>query len=367
MNVQINKHFYDVVMNSLSTRQVAYLGEMIDRKFDLGRESGFSSSIPIPRQTAAQTLIDYFHREEDIVRLFTYMLNNEGERFYNRTLSIWGRDEFIAILKKNKWIYDEEIRQFLIDPFYEREINFLKSIRMMDLRKKSPLEKIITEISEISKTMSIQDLEWRISIRMYDLEQKTGELIRKILGMLLSRQNLQAFSSDLFVCLKELVINASKANYKLLYEKHITSPLGVTAKNNYAAFLEQFRNEIDENGNAELIKLARKDDKYINITFQSSIDALEIWVTNNQNISSIEKEQILKKIAPAANDQYSFTNDNDDYAEGAGMGINLTLRILKNYTRDPNPLKVVFYPETLKIGFSLTRKELTDKLPEKQK
>ncbi len=367
MNVEINKYFYHVVMNSLSTRQVAYLGESIDRRFDLLKQSGFSSSIPIPRQTAAQTLIDYYNREEDIVQLFTFMLKNEGERFYNRTLSIWGRDEFIAILKKHKWIYDKEIGQFLIDPFYEREINLLKSIRLMDLRKKISLEKIIKEITEVSKTMSIRDLEWRVSLRMYDLEQKTGELIRKILGMLLARQNLQAFTSDLFVCLKELIINASKANYKLLYEKHVTTPLGITANGNYTEFLTRFRNEIDENGNAELIKLAKQDDKHISITFQSSIEALEIWVTNNQNISAIEKEQILKKIGVNRSDQYSFTNDDDDYAEGAGMGINLILRILKNYTRDANPLKVVFYPDTLKIGFSLMRKELEDKLPEKQK
>jgi len=365
MNVEIYKFFYKVVTNSLSTQQVNYLGSRINRNFDLNREAGYSASMPVPRQTAAQTLLDHFSDEEDIIELFTYMLDHEGERFYNRTLAIWGRDDFIALLKKNKWVYDEEVGRFMLDPFYEHEINFLKKIRLIDLRKENPVADIINQIAEISKKMGIQDLEWRISMRLYDLESKTGELIRKIIGLLLARQNLQVFTSDLFVCLKELAINASKANYKLLYNKHVTAPKGITSDRNYQEFLEMFRNEIDENGNRNLMELARKDDKYINITFQSTREAIEIWVTNNQGVSTIEKHQIMKRLGAVPRKEDSFFNDDDDLVEGAGLGINLILKILHNYTKAPNPLKVIFYPESLKIGFRLTRDEMKEKLPPK--
>lgn len=363
MNVEINRFFYKIINNSLTTQQMNYLGEKIDPAFNLNKASGFGSNMPIPRQTAAQTLIQYFADEEDIVRIFSYMLQHEGERLYNRDLAIWGRDQFISLLRKHKWILDNELKMFFLDPFYEHDINLLKKIKVIDLRVKTPLDTIINEIAKVSEKMSIGDLEWRIVMRLYDLEPKIGELIRKIITMLLTRQKLQNFTGDLFVCLKELAINASKANYKLLYEKHVTAPQGITSKNHYHEFLERFRNEIFDHGNKNLIEFAKKEDRFITITFQSSIEAIEIWVTNSQNISTIEKQQILKKLGKNPRDADSFFDDDssDDFMEGAGFGLNLILKVLSSYSQDPHPLKVVFYPDFIKVGFTLNRDELEEK------
>lgn len=370
MNPEINKFFFKVVVNSLSTQQVNYLGGLIDRNFNLNREGGFSESIPIPRQTAAQILLDRFGDDvENIVRLFSILLDNEGKRFYNRKLALWGRDEFIAILKKHKWNYDEDLNRFFIDPFYEREINFLRKIRLLDLRNEIDVKEIISEIESISKTMGIQDLEWRVTLRLFDIDPKSGELIRKIIALLLTRQNLQVFSSDIFVCLKELIINASKANYKLLFDKHVARGKGISMNSNYKEFLEMFRNEIDENGNTNLLELAKKENRYITITFQSTRESIDAWVSNNQKMTPIEKKRLYQKLMPSdshENDSF-FNNDNDDFFEGAGMGINLVLKILHNYSTDPHPLKVVFFPETLKIGFQLFRVNLLEKLAERIK
>jgi len=364
MSAEIRKFFRQIINNSLNTQQVNYLGELVDSSFNLNRAAGFSSTMPVPRQTAANTLISYFSTEEEIVNLFACMLLHEGERFYNRDLAIWGRDEFLNLLRKHKWSYDRDLGMFFLDPFYEREINFLKKIRFIDLREKVSVKEIIKELTDITSAMSIADLEWRVVLRLYDLERETGELIRKIITLLLTRQELQMFTSDLFVCLKEMAINASKANYKLLFEKHVTAPEGITADKNYHVFLERFRDEIDENGNSNLFQLARQDDRYITITFQSTIDSIEIWVTNSQNITAVEKQQIIKKLGMSPAKENSFVNDDDELKEGAGLGINLVLRVLRSYSADPHPLKVVFYPEFIKFGFTLTRESLRAKIPE---
>jgi hypothetical protein len=363
MNVQINKFFYKVLVNSLSTQQMNYLGEMLDEKFNLHRESGFSTSIPVPRQNAAETILYSFQDEDKIVHLFTIMLMHEGERFYNRELMIWGKEDFIRLLIKNKWIYDSDLKQFLRDPFYENEINFLKKLRIIDLRHDFPINEIINEITEVSKKMSIKDLQWRISIRLYDLDSKIGELIRKIIGLLLARQNLQVFTGELFICLKELAINASKANYKLLFEKHVTSKDGLTADNGYIKFLNLFKEEIENNGNKNLLKLAQMEDRFINLTFQSSTDTIEIWVTNSKNISAVEKRQIMRKLGARIFKKDKFQYEDDEYAEGAGLGLNIILSVLGKYSSDKNPLKVVFYPDFIKIGFQLKRSELLEKIP----
>lgn len=366
MITKINKAFHSILINTLNTQQIDYLGRIFDRSFDLYRVSGFRPSMPIPRQTAADTLLLFCPEDDDIVKLFSILLRYEGEHFYNRTLAIWGKDEFLKLLKLKKWIYDPEMKQFFLDPFYEHEINFLKKLRIIDLRNDINVKGIIEEISAISKKMSIKDLEWRIALRLYDLEPQIAELIRKILDLLLVRQNLQMYTGEMFFCLKELAINAGKANYKLLFDKYVTSKTGITAERNYTKFLELFRLEIDENGNENLLALAKKDDRHFTITFQSSKDSIEIWVTNDQNVTYIEKEQILKKINPERLDNDNFIADDDDNTEGAGLGISLVINLLKNYSGEEHPLKVVFYPDFIKIGFELKRSDLLAKKPQNE-
>ncbi len=342
-------------MNSLSTQQVNYLGEQIDKRFNLNRISGFGESMPVPRQTAAQVLLDYFTDENDIVTMFTLMLVNEGERFYNRGLLIWGKEDFIAVLRKHKWIYDPGLVHFLRDPFYEREINLLKKIRVLDLRGDFPPDDIIQEIARVSRRMGIKELEWRISLRLYDVDRKSGDLIKSIIEMLLARQNLQQFHGEIFTCLRELATNASKANYKLLFEKYHSAPEGITSETDYPEFLRRFKQELGEHGSARLLELARRDDLYYTITFQSTGEALEVWVTNNQNITLLEKQQLLKKIGMQHAWESSFDGESDDLAEGAGLGLALILKILGSLSQEEQPLMVVFYPDTMKIGFRLER------------
>ena len=363
MTGHLHKLFYKVLINSLSAQQVAYLGQSLDRNFDLNRAAGVSPAIPVPRQSAAETLLNYFSDEEDIVELFSILLHHEGERFYNRELMIWGKEDFINYLIKNKWTYDPDVGQFLLDPFYESEINLLKKIRVIDLCREIDIDDLVKQISSASKKMSIKDLEWRITLRLYDLDRKIGELIRQIITMLLARQNLEMYAPELFACLKELAINASKANYKRLYQKHVTEKNGVTAEFNYAAFLEAFRGEIEENGNANLLELAKKDDKFINITFQSTKDAIEIWTTNSQELSAIEKQQIMKKLGYRIPAKEDSGYDPEELMEGAGLGINIVLNALRKYSQEREPLKIVFYPGYVKIGFLLRRVELLAKIP----
>jgi len=359
---QIRRIFKTIIINSLSTQQVNYLGVLADPVFDLYKESGFSLTTPIPRQTAADILMVRFKEEDEIVHLFSILIRNEGKRFYNRELVIWGKEDFCILLKRQKWIYDRDLKIFLRDPFYEHEINFLNKIHIIDLRFDIEIDKIIKNISAVSKKMSIQDLDWRITLRLYDLEPQIGELIRKIIDLLLSRQNLQSFTGELFFCFKELAINASKANYKILFQKNVTEKQGIKSEENYKKFLELFKSEIEENGNSNLLELAKKDDKFYTITFQSSIESIEIWVTNTQNITFIEKEQIIKKLAPGSIDSNNFFDDDDDNTEGAGLGLTMIINVLKKYSSDINPLKVVFYSDFIKIGFELKRLELKQQI-----
>ena len=362
MSIEISQQFLKVLTNSLDTGQTNYLGTMLDPNFNVYSISGFHDRTPLPRRTAAEVLINYFNSDEYLVRLFSIMLESEGKRFYNATLKVWGKQDFINLLHKNKWIFDPEINRFLLDPFYEHEINLLQKIRVLDLRGETDIPAVIKTVRDASSSLRMQDLEWRITMRLYDLLPQIGELVRTILDLLLARQNLQNYTHELYTCLKELAINASKANYKILFEKHVTRPQQVTQEKDYGLFLRMFQEEIEKNGNKRLMTLARREDRFINITFQSSLDSVAIWVTNSQSISLIEKEALMKKLKKGEFKNRDSFGEEPEYAEGAGFGLNLILTILKNYTAVPEPLKVVFYPDFIKIGFELTRAELTAKI-----
>lgn len=352
---EIRKQFNELLINSLNTGQINHLGGHIRGSFDVYEISGFGKTVPLPQRTAAQALLNYFSSDEDIVEMFTVLLKNEGTFYKNRILKIWGRDSFIKLLEKSKWVYDSDLQLFFRDPFYEREINLLKNLKVLDLRKDRDLDLIIKAVSDLAKTLGVKDLDWRVTMRLYDLDRKISELIRKIIELLLVRQRLKATTFELFTCLKELVINASKANYKILFEKYHTKSISVTAANNYEYFLRLFRGEIDEHGNSRLIELARQEDRFINIVFQSTSESIDLWVINNQNISALEKTRLLQKVGIIKSRYKDF---DEDLAEGAGMGLDLILNMLKKYTDDPEPLKVIFYPDFVKIGFILKREEI---------
>ncbi len=365
MNLQLRKKFITLLESTLNSDQIKYLGESLDGKFNIYKESGYGQSIPIPTTNAAETLVDYFATEENLVQLFTILLVSEGKHFNNRNFVIFNRDLFIDYLEKNKWILDRDLMIFFRDPFYENEINQLKKIRVVDLRDEINVKNITKDVSEIIKTLGDKDLEWTINLRLYDLDRDNSELIRKIIEMLLVRQNLKPIAFEIYTCLKELALNASKANYKILFEKYISAPQNITSHKNYSKFLELFKEEIENFGNTRMLDFAKKDNKYSNITFQSTNESIEIWVINSQNISTVEKKAIMKRLGyKQKNNVMDFYNEEN--AEGAGLGLMLILNVLKKYTSKPNPLSVVFYPNYIKFGFSLNRKEALE-LIEKRK
>ncbi|MCL2154425.1 MAG: hypothetical protein FWH53_02035 [Leptospirales bacterium] len=356
MLTRIKETFKEILINSLNTQQINYLGTLSDHSFDLYRESGFTATAQMQEQTAVDILLDYFKDDNDIVRLFSIMLRHEGEHFHNNDLAISDRDEFISLIKHDRWVYDRDLKVFLYDHFYERDINFFKNIQTIDLRYDIDINKLIDTITSESKSMSAQDIEWNITMRLYDLETHIEEPIKIIIDLLLSQKDLQSIRREIFFCLKELAINASKANYKLLFEKYFAPQLGVHPDEDYNKFLELFKDEIAKNGNKKFLELAKRDDQFYTITFQSTVDSIKIWVTNAQNVTLIEKAQILKNIYPKNFDEDYFSND-DINKEGAGLGLNLITNILKQYTRDPNPLKGVFYDDFIRMGFVLKYSE----------
>ena len=204
---EIKRNFQRLMSNSMTPRQIEHIAQQVDSRFDLYKECGLLKSVPIPRQTAAEAVVNYFKREDDIVNLFTSMLEHENKKLRENILVIQNKQGFINILKKHKWLYDEYLTRFYRDPFFENEIHLLKSLRLIDLRKNVPHKKIISEIDKVSKDLGTKNLNWKVTIRLFELDNSNDKLINKIIALLLGSQNLERYSNDIFFCLNELASN----------------------------------------------------------------------------------------------------------------------------------------------------------------
>lgn len=357
---EIRRAFLKLMADSMTPRQIEYIAKELNNNFNLHKECDISTSMAIPSQTAAEAVIHFFRREDDILSLFASMLNYENKKLKEHILIIHKRNHFIKILKKHKWVYDEYTKRFHRDPFYEHEINLLKSLRIIDLRNKIPYKRIISEIDQGAKNLGDKNLNWKITIRLFELNDSSEELINKIIEMLLKNQNLERHTNDLFFCLKELASNASKGNYKVVFEKNMAPSLGLNPDKDYKKFIDTF-NEKFKNTNDELINLVKKNNIFFNIFMQSTVDSIAIWVANYTIISEIEKKRIYKKLNITPEELLGQFEKPDKYSEGAGMGINLVKEVLNNLTTEKEPIKLFFYPDYFKIGFVLKRAELEKK------
>lgn len=353
-----------VIRLSLNPDQAAYLAEQLDRRFDLREASGFGPHIAVPAHAAAETIVEHFREEDELLRYFELMLDRQGVFLFNSTIQVKGREQFLDMALKRHWVYDQDLKRFFRDPFFSDSINFLRSIERLDLRKASEAEinDLRANVQEHAEKLRAVDLEWRIGLRMYRLDRPRDRLLQQVVELLLVRQNLEPRAYEIYYCLKELALNAAKANYKHIFDLHMDRPQD--DEDDYAAMLERFRLELEENGDANVGRKAEELDLFVDLAFKSTADAIVIWITNYVPIKKIEKERMLDKMNLSREDQHSFQAPDDEHREGAGLGLAMVMRILTHYSGQAAPLNVVFYPNATKVGFTLRRADLAGKEPQ---
>jgi hypothetical protein len=347
----IKKHLHEVISVSLNSDQINQLASAQKSGFDLHKLTGFGKKLAIPSHAAAEALINNYETEEDLVEFFELMLEREGQFVYDSILKIVGKVDFIRLLEKKRWIYDPDLKRFFRDQFFLEKVNLFRSLETINLREDVQVDDIIDKISR-NKELILEDptLEWHITAQMYDLQNKS-RLLETVLRLLLASRGIEEYTPQFFTAIKELAVNASKALYKVAFEKYETQQYNISARDNYHSFLQLFREEIEERGDSRLREWARKEDLFFEIKFRHTERNISCWISNNTGISRIEKMQLMKKLGYNLRGQELPDTDDDEYREGAGLGIALVIKILHKFINDPQPLKLVFYPSMTKVGF----------------
>lgn len=166
-------------------------------------------------------------------------------------------------------------------------------------------------------------------------QKRMMRFLNGILANMLGHTDLIFILESFFTILRESLLNAVKANAKRLYfEEHGAD---ITDETQYNDIMKKFRNEVIGDMTVVEPKLL-KSTLYVNIVLKLTESHIIMRIENNSVILPKEKERIKRRITQAwvYNDFSEAYESMYDETEGAGLGIILTVLLLKNLGVTPN-------------------------------
>ena len=178
-----------------------------------------------------------------------------------------------------------------------------------------------------------------LAIKSYTLPHETEEQLEEILGTFLHEFRQDPLKDRLAYCMKELTVNAKKANTKRVYFKE--KGLDINEPNDYAEGMKNFKEETLSNID-HYLELQKKEGLYIKVVFHAKKDTFTLSVRNNTKISRKEQMRVYDRIARSRafkTMEEALSTVLDD-TEGAGLGIVILVLMLKKMGLDEDAFDI---------------------------
>ncbi|MEW5813919.1 MAG: HDOD domain-containing protein [Spirochaetota bacterium] len=172
-----------------------------------------------------------------------------------------------------------------------------------------------------------------IAVKTYTLSHETEVYLEEILGVFLKEFGQAQIKDQIAYCMRELAVNAKKANTKRVY--FLEKNLNIADKKDYDQGMKTFKQETLENINYYLDK-QKEMGLYIKIVFHAKARTLRLSIHNNVEISKKEQMRIYDRIARSRafeSMEEAFSSVLDD-SEGAGLGLVILVLMLKKLGLD---------------------------------
>ncbi len=182
-----------------------------------------------------------------------------------------------------------------------------------------------------------------VRIDLYTLNRTSEDRVKKVLALFLKKHDCTELLKPVYTCLKELIINALRANYKSLYFENFNS--GSTERLLDKEKAQQlFQLEMTRDEARNIARIARANNIKIEIRIGMTGHMLKLEVTNPISIDAMELNAVRKKITDAGKsaDITRFFQDNpaDPGRDADGLGLVMISIILRNLGIDPSPLNI---------------------------
>lgn len=175
----------------------------------------------------------------------------------------------------------------------------------------------------------------RIVFVTYSLTDNIERQLDFLIAVVLKKYARESLQATLYSCLKEIVINATKANAKRVFFDECGLRLNDPV--DYEIGMKKVKALLSENWIKEYGHKARERDMHVSIAMRHSEDGLRIEVTNESDILPADEERIRQKLAEGMTyeDLVSFYMKNADNTEGEGLGLVMNLILLKGENINP--------------------------------
>jgi putative nucleotidyltransferase with HDIG domain len=167
-----------------------------------------------------------------------------------------------------------------------------------------------------------------LTIKTYTLPHDTEEELEGILDVFLKEMGQEALKDPLFYCLRELAVNAKKANTKRIYFK--LKELDLNDESQYQSGMSAFKRDTLDNIDFFLQK-QKEAGLYIKIIFHNQGDVFNMYICNNSEMTRKEQMRVYDRIARsrAFNSMEEALATVLDDSEGAGLGLVILVLMLK--------------------------------------
>ncbi len=185
-------------------------------------------------------------------------------------------------------------------------------------------------LSEIKKAVLTSE---PITYTTFTLHHEEEQYLEDLLGAFLQEVGQGNLKDAVGYCMKELAVNAKKANTKRIY--FLSKGLDITKKDEYEKGMKTFKQETLDNMSVYL-KEMEKSGLYVKVTFFVKGNKFTLTICNNVEISKNELMRVYDRIARAR----AFETMEDAFAavlddsEGAGLGIVIIMQLLRKIGLD---------------------------------
>ncbi len=179
----------------------------------------------------------------------------------------------------------------------------------------------------------------------YDLNtfgfiEKLKKQIHETLDRILNKYKNIELEKIIYPSIKELVINATKANIKrIVFAEH---DLDIDDPDDWVKGSGLLKDTLREEYIAQFAKKARTLNFKVKIRYIYNSKGMRIEVINNTPIPKIDEERMRVKLSVAMkyDSLAKYYLDNFDNVEGAGIGLAMLIILLKNNGFDPKYLRI---------------------------
>ena len=184
------------------------------------------------------------------------------------------------------------------------------------------------------KALSAADAAKTVRIPIYSVTDNIEQKIRIVLQAFLDANKCSELQGSLYTIIKELVINAVKADFKNIYFENYNPKNGSRSGVEYEMALKLFSLEMRRERGGHLEKLARDQGIFAEILFSCVDSLLYIEIKNPVGMTEIEFANVQRKLDAARRcsdiTEYFMEEEEDPHKEGAGLGLILINIILKS-------------------------------------